>query len=193
MTGDDRLQELVAAYLAAVERGESPDRAALVTNHPELAGELRAFFADHETLRIKRAHHFPEATAANHIARMIEMITTLIARGHAYRADDGSVYFRISSFPAYGRLAHLNLDELRPSGRVSRTSARRATPPPASPGTGVPSRRTSHQQSSRASSGTVASSRSASASASGSSASSSRRSSLATTRAANRQNRQVPE
>ncbi len=78
-----------------------------------------AFFADLETLRIQKARHFPEATAANHIARMIEMIGALVERGHAYRADDGSVYFRIASFPAYGRLAHLNLDELRPSGRVS--------------------------------------------------------------------------
>jgi cysteinyl-tRNA synthetase len=78
-----------------------------------------AFFQDLETLRIKKASHFPEATSANHIARMIEMISTLIERGHAYRAEDGSVYFRIASFAPYGRLAHLNLDELRPSGRVS--------------------------------------------------------------------------
>jgi len=78
-----------------------------------------AFFADLKTLRIKPAQHFPEATAAKHIARMIAMIATLIERGHAYRADDGSVYFRIASFPAYGRLAHLNLDELRPGARVA--------------------------------------------------------------------------
>ena len=79
----------------------------------------QAFFDDLDTLRIKRAQHFPEATAANHIARMIEMIAALIERGHAYRADDGSVYFRIASFPAYGRLAHLNLEELRPGARVA--------------------------------------------------------------------------
>ncbi len=78
-----------------------------------------AFFQDLAALRIKPASHFPEATGAEHIARMIEMISTLIERGHAYQADDGSVYFRIHSFPAYGRLAHLNLDELRPSGRVN--------------------------------------------------------------------------
>jgi cysteinyl-tRNA synthetase len=78
----------------------------------------KAFFEDLETLRIKKAHEFPEATAANYIARMIAMIATLIERGHAYQADDKSVYFRINSFPAYGRLAHLNLDELKPSGRV---------------------------------------------------------------------------
>ena len=78
----------------------------------------RAFFEDLEALRIKKADHFPEATAADHIARMIEMIQRLEENGHAYRADDGSVYFRIKSFPAYGRLAHLDLDELRPGVRV---------------------------------------------------------------------------
>jgi cysteinyl-tRNA synthetase len=78
----------------------------------------KAFFEDLETLRIKPADHFPEATADRHIARMIEMITTLIDRGHAYRAEDGSVYFRIRTFPRYGQLAHFNLDELQPSGRV---------------------------------------------------------------------------
>jgi cysteinyl-tRNA synthetase len=79
----------------------------------------KAFFEDLETLRIKKPQHFPEATAANHIERMITMISTLIERGHAYQAEDGSVYFRIRSFPTYGALAHLNLDELRPSGRVA--------------------------------------------------------------------------
>ncbi len=78
----------------------------------------KAFFEDLNTLRIKAADHFPEATADIHIARMIEMIATLIERGHAYRAEDGSVYFRIRTFPNYGQLAHFNLEELQPSGRV---------------------------------------------------------------------------
>ena len=78
-----------------------------------------AFFEDLDTLRIKRADHFPEATADNHIARMISMISTLVEKGHAYRAEDGSVYFRIRSFPNYGKLAHFNLDELRDGVRVS--------------------------------------------------------------------------
>jgi cysteinyl-tRNA synthetase len=79
----------------------------------------KAFFEDLEELRIRRDGKFPEATAPEHIARMIEMISTLIERGNAYRAEDGSVYFRIGSFPAYGRLAHFNLEELKPSGRVN--------------------------------------------------------------------------
>jgi cysteinyl-tRNA synthetase len=42
----------------------------------------------------------------------------LMERGFAYQAEDKSVYYRLSRFPDYGKLAHLNLDELRPSGRV---------------------------------------------------------------------------
>ena len=79
----------------------------------------RAFFEDLEALRIKRADAFPAATEPAHMARMIAMIGTLLERGHAYQAEDRSVYFRISSFPNYGKLAHLNLEELRPSGRVN--------------------------------------------------------------------------
>jgi len=78
-----------------------------------------AFFEDLDSLRIKRADSFPEATAAHHIERMISMIATLVEKGHAYRADDGSVYFRIRSFPPYGQLAHIVLDELKPGARVS--------------------------------------------------------------------------
>jgi cysteinyl-tRNA synthetase len=78
----------------------------------------QAFFADLDTLRIKRANHYPEATEAVHIERMISMISTLVEKGHAYRAEDGSVYFRIRSFPDYGHLAHFNLEDLRDGVRV---------------------------------------------------------------------------
>jgi cysteinyl-tRNA synthetase len=49
---------------------------------------------------------------------MLEMISTLIEKGHAYRAEDGSVYFRIRSFTDYGKLAHFDLEELRDGVRV---------------------------------------------------------------------------
>ncbi len=77
-----------------------------------------AFFEDLKLLRIRQAAHYPAATEGIYIAKMIEMIELLIARDFAYQAEDGSVYYRISAFAKYGRLAHLNLDELRPSGRV---------------------------------------------------------------------------
>ena len=79
----------------------------------------KAFFDDLDALRIKRANHFPEATEVVHIERMISMISTLVEKGHAYRADDGSVYFRIRSFPNYGHLAHFHLEDLRDGVRVS--------------------------------------------------------------------------
>ena len=78
-----------------------------------------AFFTDLDTLRIKRADHFPAATEPRYIERMIAMIGQLLEQGIAYQAEDRSVYFRLAKFPAYGALAHLNLDELRPSGRVN--------------------------------------------------------------------------
>ena len=77
-----------------------------------------AFFADLETLRIKRAQDFPAATEQRYVDAMIAMIETLIARDLAYQADDKSVYFRIKNFPKYGQLAHFNLDELQSTGRV---------------------------------------------------------------------------
>jgi len=46
------------------------------------------------------------------------MIGALISRGLAYQADDKSVYYRINKFPNYGKLAHLDLAELKPTGRV---------------------------------------------------------------------------
>ncbi len=77
-----------------------------------------AFFADLETLRIKRAQDYPAATEQRYIDAMIAMIEKLIARDLAYQADDKSVYYRIKNFPRYGALAHFNLDELQSTGRV---------------------------------------------------------------------------
>ena len=57
----------------------------------------------------------PRATA--HIGAMIEMIETLIARGHAYAAE-GHVLFAVASYPEYGRLARRSLDEMRAGARV---------------------------------------------------------------------------
>jgi len=76
-----------------------------------------AFFADLDVLRIKRADDFPEATA--YVPQMLEMIAALERKGLAYRAEDGSVYFRIAAFPKYGELAHIRLDELKPGARIA--------------------------------------------------------------------------
>ena len=77
-----------------------------------------AFFKDAETLRIRPADDYPAATDQKYIDKMIAMISALISKGLAYRADDKSVYYRINKFPNYGKLAHFNLDELKATGRV---------------------------------------------------------------------------
>lgn len=70
----------------------------------------QAFFEDLDTLQIERAEKYPRAT--HFIPQMIEMIKKLIAEGSAYRRD-GNVFFNIRKFPAYGRLSHLNMDDLK--------------------------------------------------------------------------------
>jgi cysteinyl-tRNA synthetase len=53
-----------------------------------------------------------EPSAVEHIPQQIAMIQELIDKGHAYASEDGSVYFKISSFPGYGRLSRLDEREL---------------------------------------------------------------------------------
>ena len=74
------------------------------------------FFRDLDTLNIKRAHVTPRATET--IPDIIKLIETLIARKHAYVADDGSVYYSIQSFAQYGKLSHRKLDEQLAGARV---------------------------------------------------------------------------
>lgn len=66
-----------------------------------------AFLADSATLRLERPERLVFAT--EHIGEMVEAIEKLTASNHTY-SSDGSVYFRIGSFPSYGRLSRINLD-----------------------------------------------------------------------------------
>jgi cysteinyl-tRNA synthetase len=68
------------------------------------------FHADCEALACLPPHIEP--SAVEHIPQQIAMIVTLIEKGNAYASDDGSVYFKISSFPSYGKLSHLDEREL---------------------------------------------------------------------------------
>jgi cysteinyl-tRNA synthetase len=83
----------------------------------ELTGRwLERFKADFAALRMSPPDVLPRAT--EHIGEMAAIIGRLLERGHAYRTDDGSVFFRISSWPAYGRLARLDPDQLKVGERV---------------------------------------------------------------------------
>jgi len=82
-----------------------------------LAGRyLERFLADAVALRMTVPDVLPRAT--EHVDRMVELIAKLLERGHAYRTDDGSIFFRIASWPAYGRLARLDPEGLRVGERV---------------------------------------------------------------------------
>jgi cysteinyl-tRNA synthetase len=70
-----------------------------------------AFFEDLKALSIQPVEFYPAAT--DYIPDMIRMIEELIEKGYAYRSENGSIYFSIRSFPTYGRLSHLHLDELK--------------------------------------------------------------------------------
>ena len=98
---DDRIIQL------AQEAGQ--DRLSFTARH------TRGFEEDMATLRIQRPEHMPRAT--EHIPEMIALIERLTARGHTYTAD-GSVYFRIASFPDYGRLARLDVGGIQAGARV---------------------------------------------------------------------------
>ncbi|HWR82006.1 MAG TPA: cysteine--tRNA ligase [Candidatus Deferrimicrobium sp.] len=76
----------------------------------------QAFFEDLETLGVERAEVYPRAT--EHIAEMVAIIRELLAKGIAYELD-GNYYYRISAFPVYGRLANLDMQNLKPGARVA--------------------------------------------------------------------------
>ena len=78
---------------------------------------VAAFFRDLELLGVEPAAVYPRAT--QYIPQMLQLVQRLLDNGSAY-ISEGSVYFRISSFPAYGKLTHLDTAGLRSgaSGRV---------------------------------------------------------------------------
>ncbi len=74
------------------------------------------FHRDREYLRIQAAEAYPKAT--DFIPQMIALVERLVERGVAYLAEDGSVYFAIGKFPAYGRLSRLDTREIKAGARV---------------------------------------------------------------------------
>ncbi|MBQ7644543.1 MAG: cysteine--tRNA ligase [Spirochaetales bacterium] len=81
-----------------------------------------AFFRDYDSLNIIRPDVVCPAT--RHIQQMIDLIKRLEEGGHTYVAG-GNVYFSIDTFPAYGRLARLNLDDLKSGARIDIDSNKR--------------------------------------------------------------------
>ena len=76
----------------------------------------KAFFEDLDALRVQRPEVMARAT--EHIPRMVELIQKLVAAGAAYQTEDGSWYFRLASFPEYGKLSKKDLSGMEDGARV---------------------------------------------------------------------------
>jgi cysteinyl-tRNA synthetase len=99
--GEDKM------LLAAADEGLTPE---------EIAAKYEALFhRDCDRLGIIPAEEYPKAS--EHIGQMIDMISRLIERGHAY-VDEGTVYYDVTTFDGYGRLSRNSLDQLRAGHRL---------------------------------------------------------------------------
>jgi cysteinyl-tRNA synthetase len=98
---DDRIIQLAAAQNTNIKDfTESP---------------TKMFLEDLATLRMEVPEIMPKAT--EHVPEMVRLIEQLTERGHTYTVD-GSIYFRIASFPSYGGLSHLDVSGIKAGARV---------------------------------------------------------------------------
>lgn len=84
---------------------------------------LSEMYRDFDALAILRPDHEPRAT--HHIAEIIELIQLLLARDHAYVADNGDVMFSVESDRDYGLLSRQNLEQLQAGARVDVSESKR--------------------------------------------------------------------
>ena len=78
---------------------------------------IDAFHEDCDTLNLERAEHYPRATDPEYIDAMVELVAKLGENGHTYEAD-GSIYYRISTFPSYGKLSRIDVSGMKAGARV---------------------------------------------------------------------------
>ncbi len=77
---------------------------------------IKAFFEDIAALNIEKAERYPRAT--EHVPEMVALIKKLMDKGYAYKGEDGSIYYDISKFKDYGKLAKITVEKLVPGARV---------------------------------------------------------------------------
>ena len=75
------------------------------------------YYTDLKGLNVKPATARPRVSDT--IPEIIDIVQTLIDKGHAYRVDNGDVYFRVHSFNEYGKLSHNPLEELESGARIA--------------------------------------------------------------------------
>ncbi len=84
---------------------------------------IKEYYTDADALGVKRATVNPRAT--EHIQDIIDLVQTLVEKGHAYPAANGDVYFSVRSWPGYGKLSGQNIDDLENGARVDPTEEKR--------------------------------------------------------------------
>ena len=77
---------------------------------------IQEYYTDADALGVKRASVNPRAT--EHIQDIIDLVQTLVEKGHAYPTPNGDVYFSVRSWPGYGKLSGQNIDDLENGARV---------------------------------------------------------------------------
>ncbi len=82
---------------------------------------IAAFREDARTLGLEEVEETPRATDEANLRAMTDVITALERNGHTYRSD-GSIYFKISTFEGYGKLARLDHDGIQPGARIDSDS-----------------------------------------------------------------------
>ncbi len=75
------------------------------------------FYEDADSLNIERAEHYPRATDPEYLDAMVDLVKKLKERGHTYESD-GSIYFRISTLPEYGKLSRIDVEGMQSGARV---------------------------------------------------------------------------
>ncbi len=121
----DKMTEAANRVTQNKKSGRVPEGAIADPNDPYQIAEYytKAFMEDSRRLAYKVAYEYPQRVprATEHIEGMQEMIQQLIAKGHAYVAKDGVVYYSVLSFPEYGRLSGNTLEAIQSGagGRVS--------------------------------------------------------------------------
>ena len=98
------------------------------TQNNELISDLtqRTISSMHEdflTLGLELPTAEPKAT--DHISGMVEMIESLIEKGHAYHSPGGDVFFAVRTFSEYGKLSNKNIDDLNPGSRIAEDESKK--------------------------------------------------------------------
>ncbi len=78
---------------------------------------IEEYKTDAKGLNVREATVHPRAT--ENIDEIISIVSALVEKGYAYRAENGDVYFRTNKFDEYGKLSHQPLDDLKAGARIS--------------------------------------------------------------------------